>query len=487
MIGIFPFVIYILSFLFICLLQITGLIYALSSLFYRSPKLVKLTENPKVAVIVACRNEREVVIKTIKHLLNLYYKNKEIIIGDDSNNGTYEMMLNEFGLKPKFYKKTKEDGEIFIAKNDKITIIHRKNNFGFKAGNLKICHDYIEENNIPFYALFDADWLPDLNFIEKILPYFYTYKNAGCVQFKRLLPNRVTSFFTKVTSMSPETAYNVDLPGRANLKTFVLFCGSAGIFRMKAVTDAGGWRPGDLTEDIDLSLRLYLKGYKIYFDKNTKSYGEETPNRFSDFMRQQARWQRGTIDSTKKYLLSAIASKKLSLNEKWGVIYQSFIFFPYFLVLLFIFFNILMDILSILGILPASLYISFGITGKYLYWLAFIIFFFDMFKIGLSNMKKRNKKNIFLIPFTILFYWALIPSGFIANMKSILNIKEGWFLTPKSKNVKRKKKYYYKIFYVFLFLLLTMFYIYEIFFMGYTPNWYHILLPLSLLVGIIFK
>ena len=457
--GILFFLFYILSFVLISSLQFTGIIYAIASLFRKDIRLKEVFGNPKVAVIVACRNEKEVVIRTINHLLTLTYKNKEVIVGDDSDNGTYELILKTFGLVPKLYKETEKDGKIYLAKNKNLTVIHREKNFGFKAGNLKLCHEYIEDNNVPFYSLFDADWLPDQNFIEKVLPYFYTFENAGCVQFKRLLPQKVSNFFTRVTSLSPETAYQVDLPGRANLRSFVLFCGSSGMFKTKAVTESGGWQPGNLTEDIDLSLRLYLNGYKIYFDRKTRSYGEETPNHFSNFIKQQARWQRGTLDSAREYLLPAIFSKKLPVNEKIGLIYQSLIFFPYLLVFVFILFNIVVDILLFHGLLPASLYISFGKTGKLFYWLAFVMFFFDMFKLGVSVLqRKNNKKDILLVPLTTLVYWALIPSGFWANIKSLFNVKEGWFLTPKSKIKKVNKSYSQRICYLVLFVII---YFYE--------------------------
>ncbi len=484
--GVLFFLIYSFAFLFVSCLQVTGLVYAVASLFHTHPKLNEVKAHPKVGVVVACRNEGDVVLRTVDFLLTLTYQNKEIIIGDDSDNGTYELLLKKYNLIPELYRKTDGDGKIFIAKNKKLTIIHREKNIGFKAGNLNICHEYLEQNNIPFYALFDADWLPQIDFIEKIIPYFYTYSNASCVQFKRLLPSRTSSFFSRITSLSPEAAYQVDLPGRANLKTFVLFCGSSGVFRTSAVTDAGGWKSGDLTEDIDLSLRLYLKGYKVYFDRKTESYGEETPSHFSDFMKQQARWQRGTTDCVKKYLFSALASKKLSLNEKIGITYQSFIFFPYFLVLLFILFNITLDVLSLLGVMPASLYILFGKTGEYFWWLAFFIFFFDLIKLGISALQSKNKKAIFFVPLTTLAYWALIPSGFWANIKSLFNIKEGWFLTPKSKAHKLKRKYTYRLSYLALFIAVYFTYAYELI-LGYTLNWYHFLLPLSLLWGVVSK
>ncbi len=489
MISVLSFLLYFISFLFIFSLQLVGLTYAIASLFYKNPPLRKILDKPKVAIVVACRNEREVVLKTINHLLhNLSYSNKEIIIGDDSNNDTYQLILKSFNLIPQLYKETELDGKIYIAKNKFLTVIHRDRNYDFKAGNLSICHDYIKENNIPFYTIFDADWLPDSNFIEKILPFFYTYSRAGCVQFKRLLPQRTSSFFSRITSRSPETAYQVDLPGRAKLKTFVLFCGSAGMFRTEAVTNSGGWKSGDLTEDIDLSMRLYLRGYKIYFDTKSKSYGQETPDHFSDFMKQQSRWQRGTMDSAKKYFMPALTSKYLSLNEKIGVIYQLFIFFPYLLVLLFILFNITVDILVFLGILPASLYILFGTMGQYFYWVAFFIFFFDMFKISLSILQGQHKRrDIFLVPLITLMYWALIPSGFLANLKSLFNIKENWFLTPKSKSKSNSvRNHSYRLYYLVLFIAVYFTYVYE-FLIGYSLNWYHFFLPTSLFLGVLLE
>lgn len=481
------FVIYLIIFVFICILQIIGLIYALASFVNKKPKLLPLSSNPKVAVVIVCRNEKNIIFKTLKYLFNLGYKNKEIIIGDDSNDGTYEKILKRFNLNPQILRTTENDGNIYIAKNKNLIVIHRDKNYKYKSGSLELVHNYIKNKGIEYYAVFDADWIPQSNFIEKILPYFYTFKDAGCVQFKRVLPKKVSSFFSRITSMSVEAAYLVDLPGRENLRTFILFTGGSAMFRTLAVTNSGGWYAKTQTEDIELSIRLYNQGYKIYFSKEAESYGEETPNKFSDFVVQQSGWQRGTIDIIKNDLLNSLISNKLTINEKIGLIYQSFTYIPYFFILLFILFNILVDCLLFFGMLPYTLYIPLGMLGHYFYWIALLVFIVDTLKVGISSLRSNSKFNIFLIPFTTLSYWSLILFGFIANLKGLIGVKWERVVTPKLKvkntNIHRFK--IYKIVYLLLFILVSLMYFYELFILNYTISFYHVFLPLSLLWGFI--
>ena len=482
--NIFAIVIYLSFFVFVILLNGTGLVYAIASFFKRKVKLNKVTDNPKVGIVVVCRNEGQVLIKTIKHLLQTTYQNKGIVIGDDSNNNTYSLILKEFGLTPKFYEKTDNDGIIQIATNGLLTVIHREKNYKYKSGSLAIIHQYLKNQGIKYYAVFDADWKPQKDFIEKLLPYFYTYKNAGAVQFARLHLEKSSNLFSRTTSLSIETAYRVDLQGRSNLKTCCIFTGGSCLFKTSAISNSGGWYAESLTEDIELSMRLYLNGYKILYDKNVKSYGSETPNNFHDFAVQQSGWQRGAMDTAKRYVPSIINSNKMSFNEKVGAVYQSFIYLPYLLVLLFFLFSLVIDLLLLSHTLPSDIYLSLGLVGNLFYWVAFTIFLLDIFKVGISTI--QGKENVLLVPFAVLLYWAIIPFGFWANLKSLLNT--GWkrVTTPKTKN-SIKKKANYKIIYLLLFWMVSVVYIFEFFALGFKLNYYHVYLPLSLFMGLVLN
>ena len=416
--------IYLLSVLLTFVLSIPAVCYvknSIVSLFYkikekdkeayeRGIKILKESK-PKIAIVIPTYNEKDVIKDTIEYLENnICYSNYIIIIADDSNDPESIKIIDS--LKEKY---------------NNILVYRRNNREGYKGGCLREVHEkVIKRLGIEYYYVFDCDWKPQPDFIEKTLPYMLGDSSIGIVQFSRRL-KRDISLSQYISSSVIESAYTVDLPARYMLDEWILFTGSSGLLRTKAVDDAGGWI-GHLTEDIHLSLRITLAGYRTIYLKDVESYGVETPQRWTSYIIQQSRWCDGTIDAIISNFYKIISSKKLTIRQKISIIYQLLMFSSGVIVFILFIFNILLEILYIKGIIsPITIKLSKALGDSMLYLVIF--YFIASILPPLTNYVMNHRSKLHLLPLAVVYTW----SQFIANIRILLyNTK--WMPTPKKRD-----------------------------------------------------
>jgi cellulose synthase/poly-beta-1,6-N-acetylglucosamine synthase-like glycosyltransferase len=258
----------------------------------------RLEPLPRVTVQLPIYNEMYVVKRLIESSCGIDYPKEllDIQVLDDSTDETAII--------------ARECVEKFKEKGFDISYLHREKREGFKAGALA---EGLKSAKGAFIAVFDADFLPSKDIIHKTIHYF-SDESVGMVQTRWSYLNRDYSLLTRIQAIMLDGHFVIEHTARNWSGRFFNFNGTAGIWRRDAIDSAGGWQNDTLTEDLDLSYRSQLKGWKFIFLKDELS-PSEIPVEINAFKSQQHRWAKGSIQTAKK-LLPAILKSKLPLKVK---------------------------------------------------------------------------------------------------------------------------------------------------------------------------
>lgn len=192
-----------------------------------------------------------------------------------------------------------------------ITHVRRKTRTGYKAGALQVG---LERANGEYIAIFDADFVPEPDFLKRTLPAIALEPQVAFVQTRWGHLNPDYSWITYLQSLAIDAHFMVEQFARSQAGYWFNFNGTAGIWRKEALLDVGGWRADTLTEDLDLSYRAYLQGWKGRYVRDIEVRAE-LPVNFSAFRRQQHRWARGSLECALK-LIPRVWDAPISLSRK---------------------------------------------------------------------------------------------------------------------------------------------------------------------------
>ena len=251
------------------------------------------SEEVFVTVQLPLYNEPYVTERLIDAVCALDYPKNflEIQVIDDSNDETIEIVDK---VSAKWEK---------LGIN--IKVIRREDRSGFKAGALKHA---LEIAKGEFIAIFDADFIPSIDFLRKTVPVL-NQKGIGMVQTRWGHTNREYSLLTKAQAFWLENHFRIEQTSRSNLNLFFNFNGTAGIWKKQAILEAGNWQADTLTEDLDLSYRAQLKGWKFLYLEDVISPAELPPT-LSALKGQQYRWTKGGAEVSRKLIPALIKSKQ---------------------------------------------------------------------------------------------------------------------------------------------------------------------------------
>ena len=268
--------------------------------YYREHSMADL---PQVTTQLPVFNEANCVERLLEAVCAIDYpKDKhEIQVLDDSTDECYEVAK----------KKVAE----LAAKGYDIKLIHRTNRSEFKAGALK---EAMEVAKGEFLAIFDADFVPEKDFLLKTIPYLVMDEKIGLVQGRWGHLNRTESGLTLAQSIGIDGHFVVEQSARSWGKLFMNFNGTAGVWRKQAIYGGGGWEGDTLTEDMDLSYRSQLAGWKMKFVFDV-IVPAELPNDINAFKAQQFRWAKGSIQTAIK-ILPRVLKSKVPFRVKIGAI-----------------------------------------------------------------------------------------------------------------------------------------------------------------------
>lgn len=270
------------------------------------------TYTPLVTVQLPIYNEMYVVNRLIEAIANFDYPSDklEIQVLDDSTDETVEIIA----------QKVKE----IQTKGINIQHIRRDNREGFKAGALAYGLTIAQGE---FIAIFDADFLPAPDFLKQTLPAFKD-NQVGLVQTRWEHLNEDYSLLTQLQAFALDAHFTIEQTGRNSSNHFMNFNGTAGIWRKNCIEDAGGWSSDTLTEDLDLSYRAQLKGWKFVYRQDVGTPAE-LPVAVNAMKTQQFRWTKGAAECTRKNLGKVFKAKDLKLGTKVHAIFHlmnSFVF-----------------------------------------------------------------------------------------------------------------------------------------------------------------
>lgn len=255
---------------------------------------------PYVTIQLPLYNEQYVVRRLLENISKISYpKDKlEIQVLDDSTDDSViqtKAIVNELknsGLDVKY--------------------IHRTSRKGFKAGALKEGTAVAKGD---FIAIFDADFMPSSNWLEKTVIYFKD-PSIGVVQTRWGHLNRNYSLLTRVQALALDTHFTIEQVGRNAKGHFINFNGTAGIWRKQCILDAGNWEGDTLTEDLDLSYRAQLKHWKFKYLEQVETPAE-LPVVISAARSQQFRWNKGGAENFKKMVRRVISAEGIPFSTKF--------------------------------------------------------------------------------------------------------------------------------------------------------------------------
>lgn len=246
---------------------------------------------PKVCVQCPLFNEPLVVEALLEKVTDLRWPadRLEIQILDDSNDETPQIIQRWIQAHP--------------ARAACVRHVRRERREGYKAGALS--HG-MEISDAEFFAVFDADFRPEPDFLERLMPYF-SANNVGVVQARWEFSNRRASMLTRFQGIFLDAHFVVEQAARFSSGLFLNFNGTAGVWRRKALEDAGGWSADTVTEDLDASYRAQRRGWEFVY-LNQYTVPSELPENLIAFKSQQHRWTKGGIQVARKQLGAILSS-----------------------------------------------------------------------------------------------------------------------------------------------------------------------------------
>lgn len=265
----------------------------------KSPQTKNKNYKPFVSIMVPAHNEESVICNTIETILNLDYPNFEIIAIDDRSSDNTASVLKD--LEKKYPNKV-------------IAFIRPKDAFPGKSA---VLNDALEFAKGEAILVFDADATMEPNFLTNLV-YELEPKDVGAVQARKVVRNKDVNLLTRCQNneMTMDTYLQVS---RDSVKGAVELRGNGELIKRTALEDIGGWNNYTITDDLDMSTRLHIKGWDVRFCHDTVVYEEGIMYLFPLY-RQRRRWLEGTIRRYLEYFWDILTSKKMSMRVRLDMI-----------------------------------------------------------------------------------------------------------------------------------------------------------------------
>jgi cellulose synthase/poly-beta-1,6-N-acetylglucosamine synthase-like glycosyltransferase len=375
-------------------------------------KWLPLGYEPFVSIHIATYNEKGVVGRLLEACARLNYTNYEVILVDDSTDGSMEI------LEPWRHV-------------DRFTIIHRDTRDGFKGGALTYALRAMDPR-AEYVAIFDADAVPFPDVLRDLLHHFYSEGNprprpipeVGAVQsYQWHVLNKNESWLTAAVRTEYAGSYMIERPFQQVLGSMKMIAGTAYMIKAGLLRELGWGR--SLTEDWELTLRLYAKGYKVVYTPYAETPAECVAT-FGRLARQRMRWAEGHSYNVNKWFLTILRSPRLSLLEKAEFIYYGLYY--------------LQSALFILGS-AAWLVSEVVLQVRIPEWTAMLgwsLLFSNLFSLPLMNLgglllEGSPRRDYQGVLGAVALSFLLVPFQAWASVKGLFERKEGgWFRTPKT-------------------------------------------------------
>lgn len=368
--------------------------------------LVHERELPPVVVQLPIYNEQFVVERLIDAAAQLDYPHDRLHIQvcDDSADNTTP-------LAQSLVEKWRQAGA-------SIELLHRENRTGYKAGALQAALESVPDHPDTLIAIFDADFAPSADFLRRTVPHFLNDDELGVIQTRWGHLNQSESILTRAQAIAIDKHFMLDQLVRHRADLFPKFNGSGGLWRRDCLVDAGGWQADTVCEDLCLSTRAVLRGWRFkLLDEVTAS--AELPNTIAAFKTQQARWAKGSIQCLLKFFGAIITASEHTWSAR---LYALFTMLGYFT-------NPLLIVLLLLQ-LPM---IAFDVQLSPLLWLFTIVGLSQplLFIIGQQILYPDWPKRIRHFPALLLIMTGLTLSQTRAIIQALTRRDHIFIRTPK--------------------------------------------------------
>ncbi len=385
---------------------------------HRHDKITPLSEFkklPRVTIQLPVFNEKYVVERLIDYVVKIRYPREllEIQVLDDSTDETCE-------IAKKKCKEKKNEGY-------NIKYIHREDRTGFKAGALE---NGMNLTKGEFIAVFDADFLPPADFLERTI-HFFTDSRIGMIQARWDHVNRRYSLLTECQSILLDGHFMIEHTARNRSGRFFNFNGTAGIWRKETIIDAGGWQHDTLTEDLDLSYRAQLKGWNFIYMPDL-TVPAELPIEMTAFKSQQFRWAKGSIQTFLK-LKGMILKADIPFRVKLEAFFHIGANYMYALMVLL---TVLMPVIMVirfergykhLALLDVPIFVCATLS-------VFMFYFYTEYiviKETLSVQNRSTTKPLVFLPFVVAIGIGLCINNSKAVIEAVIHKQSPFNRTPK--------------------------------------------------------
>lgn len=365
---------------------------------------------PFVTVQLPIYNELYVSERLLDCMATLRYPRErlEIQVLDDSTDETVDLIARKVA-------ELRQQGL-------DIRHVRRANRVGFKAGALA---EGLKTAKGEFIAVFDADFLPSPDFLEKTLPNFAD-PNIGMVQTRWDYLNQDYSVLTKVQAFALNGHFIVEQQGRNVGDHFINFNGTAGVWRKTCIADAGGWHHDTLTEDLDLSYRAQLKGWKFKYLEKLGSPAE-LPVEMNALKSQQYRWTKGAAECARKHAWGILKADGVGLGTKIHALAHLFYSATF----------VCLVMLALLSIPVLYVVTHFPEHREFFAWMAWFqvssIILAVFYWVAYQNANQRPRFKQFLLdyPVFITIWMGLSLHNAVAVIEGYLGRRTPFIRTPK--------------------------------------------------------
>ncbi|KAK6928224.1 Glycosyltransferase 2-like, partial [Dillenia turbinata] len=360
---------------------------------------------PMVLVQIPMCNEREVYEQSISAVCQLDWPRSRLLIQvlDDSDDENIQLLIKNEVLS-------------WSQKGVNIIYRHRLIRTGYKAGNLNsaINCDYVKDYE--FVAIFDADFQPNPDFLKLTVPHFNGNPELGLVQARWSFVNKDENLLTRLQNINLCFHFEVEQQVNGQFLNFFGFNGTAGVWRIKALEESGGWLERTTVEDMDIAVRAHLKGWKFIFLNDVRVLCE-LPESYEAYKKQQHRWHSGPMQLFRLCLPSIITSK-IPIWKKTNLIFLFFLLRK--LILPFYSFTLFCVILPLTMFIPGA---------ELPIW---VICYIPIF-MSLLNILPAPKYFPFLIPY-LLFENTMSVTKFNAMVAGLFQLGSAyeWVVTKKT-------------------------------------------------------
>jgi len=383
--------------------------YYLTYLSVKRKEILTIADvgTPSVTIQLPIYNEKYVAKRLVDAVCSMDYPKEKmrIMVLDDSDDETVDLLSDIVDT----YKK----------QGFQIEHVRRGTREGYKAGALKYA---MKTTDTEFVAIFDADFIPPSWFLKRAIPHF-SKSNIGLVQCRWGHINENYSAITQTQALSLDFHFLIEQKAKSNSNLFMNFNGTAGIWKCACIQDAGGWHTATLVEDLDLSYRAQMKGWKCVFLPDI-IVNAELPVQMNAIKRQQFRWAKGSIQCAIKLLADIILKRKVTVSAKIQAFIQLTRHIVYPLMLIqFLTLPILLASqmnLYMVSFIPALTIVAYLAMGPG----AYIVIIQSMYH-------KSWKSKVKILPVLLVYNAGLSVNNTVAVFDAIFGKKSEFLRTPK--------------------------------------------------------